>query len=57
MDHFFRPGSRVISSTACALAANRVWLMGQPGRFQAMMQVELMNEGPETILLDSRKAL
>jgi D-Tyr-tRNAtyr deacylase len=31
--------------------------MGQSGRFQAMMQVELMNEGPETILPDSRKAL
>jgi D-Tyr-tRNAtyr deacylase len=27
------------------------------GRFQAMMQVELVNEGPVTILLDSRKAL
>ena len=25
------------------------------GRFQAMMQVELVNEGPVTILLDSRK--
>jgi len=27
----------------------------QTGRFQAMMQVELVNEGPVTILLDSRK--
>ncbi|HEY1678803.1 MAG TPA: D-aminoacyl-tRNA deacylase [Candidatus Sulfotelmatobacter sp.] len=26
------------------------------GRFQAMMRVELVNEGPVTILLDSRKA-
>ena len=26
------------------------------GRFQEMMQVELVNEGPVTILLDSRKA-
>jgi hypothetical protein len=30
---------------------------GQPGRFQAMMQVQLVNEGPVTISLDSRKAL
>lgn len=28
----------------------------ETGRFQAMMQVELVNEGPVTILLDSRKA-
>lgn len=27
----------------------------ETGRFQAMMQVELVNEGPVTILLDSRK--
>jgi len=27
----------------------------ETGRFQAMMQVELANEGPVTILLDSRK--
>ncbi len=27
----------------------------ETGRFQAMMQVELVNEGPATILLDSRK--
>jgi D-tyrosyl-tRNA(Tyr) deacylase len=27
----------------------------EAGRFQAMMQVELVNEGPVTILLDSRK--
>jgi D-tyrosyl-tRNA(Tyr) deacylase len=26
------------------------------GRFQEMMQVELVNEGPVTILLDSGKA-
>jgi D-tyrosyl-tRNA(Tyr) deacylase len=28
----------------------------QTGRFQAMMQVELVNDGPVTILLDSGKA-
>lgn len=28
----------------------------ETGRFQEMMQVELVNEGPVTILLDSRKA-
>jgi len=28
----------------------------ESGRFQAMMQVELVNEGPVTILLDSSKA-
>jgi D-aminoacyl-tRNA deacylase len=28
----------------------------QSGRFQAMMQVELVNDGPVTILLDSEKA-
>jgi D-aminoacyl-tRNA deacylase len=27
----------------------------ETGRFQAMMQVELVNQGPVTILLDSRK--
>lgn len=27
----------------------------ETGRFQAMMQVELVNEGPVTILVDSRK--
>jgi D-tyrosyl-tRNA(Tyr) deacylase len=27
----------------------------ETGRFQAMMEVELVNEGPVTILLDSRK--
>lgn len=29
----------------------------ETGRFQAMMQVELTNEGPVTILLDSKKLL
>ena len=28
----------------------------ETGRFQAMMRVELVNEGPVTILLDSRKS-
>jgi D-aminoacyl-tRNA deacylase len=28
----------------------------ETGRFQEMMQVELVNEGPVTILMDSRKA-
>jgi len=27
----------------------------ETGRFQQMMQVELVNEGPVTILFDSRK--
>lgn len=31
-------------------------LMCETGRFQEMMQVELVNEGPVTILLDSGKA-
>jgi D-tyrosyl-tRNA(Tyr) deacylase len=29
----------------------------ETGRFQAMMQVELVNEGPVTILLDSKKSI
>jgi len=29
----------------------------ETGRFQAMMQVELVNDGPVTILLDSKRAL
>ena len=36
----------------------RIQALGLPcetGRFQEMMQVELVNEGPVTILLDSRK--
>ena len=28
----------------------------ETGRFQAMMDVELVNDGPVTILLDSEKA-
>jgi D-tyrosyl-tRNA(Tyr) deacylase len=28
----------------------------ETGRFQATMQVELINDGPVTILLDSKKA-
>jgi D-tyrosyl-tRNA(Tyr) deacylase len=28
----------------------------ETGRFQEMMQVELVNNGPVTILLDSKKA-
>ena len=31
-------------------------LICETGRFQAMMQVELVNDGPATILLDSKKA-
>jgi D-tyrosyl-tRNA(Tyr) deacylase len=33
-----------------------VGLRCETGRFQEMMQVELVNEGPVTILLDSQKA-
>jgi D-tyrosyl-tRNA(Tyr) deacylase len=33
----------------------RAGLKCETGRFQEMMQVELVNEGPVTILLDSRK--
>ena len=33
-----------------------VGLRSETGRFQEMMQVELVNEGPVTILLDSGKA-
>jgi D-aminoacyl-tRNA deacylase len=33
-----------------------IGLRCETGRFQAMMQVELVNEGPVTILLDSGKA-
>jgi len=32
-----------------------VGLRCETGRFQEMMQVELVNEGPVTILLDSAK--
>ena len=41
------------------LFVERIRAAGLPcetGRFQEMMQVELINEGPVTILLDSRKA-
>jgi D-tyrosyl-tRNA(Tyr) deacylase len=31
-------------------------LVCETGRFQEMMQVELVNDGPVTILLDSGKA-
>ena len=31
-------------------------LVSETGRFQAMMQVELVNDGPVTILLDSTRA-
>jgi len=34
----------------------RAGLRCETGRFQEMMKVELVNEGPVTILLDSRKA-
>jgi len=34
----------------------RPGLQCETGRFQAMMQVELVNDGPVTILLDSTKA-
>jgi D-aminoacyl-tRNA deacylase len=30
-------------------------LLCETGRFQEMMQVELVNEGPVTILIDSKK--
>ena len=33
----------------------RTGLRGETGRFQEMMKVELVNEGPVTILLDSKK--
>jgi D-aminoacyl-tRNA deacylase len=33
-----------------------IGLRCETGRFQAMMKVELVNEGPVTILLDSKKA-
>ena len=42
-----------------ALFVERIRAAGlrcETGRFQEMMQVELVNEGPVTILLDSRKA-
>ncbi len=38
----------------CRLGGNG--LRVQAGRFQAMMMVSLVNEGPVTILLDSKKA-
>lgn len=37
----------------CEVRARQVDV--QSGRFQAMMQVELVNDGPVTLLLDSRK--
>jgi D-tyrosyl-tRNA(Tyr) deacylase len=36
-------------------ALHTMGLSVQTGEFQAMMQVELINDGPVTILLDSRK--
>jgi D-tyrosyl-tRNA(Tyr) deacylase len=33
-----------------------IGLRCETGQFQAMMQVELVNDGPVTILLDSSKA-
>jgi len=42
-----------------ALFVQRIQSAGlrcETGRFQEMMQVELVNEGPVTILLDSKKA-
>src|SRR3989440_12702918 len=41
-DFFVRQASSVVTEVAT-------------GRFQAMMQVELINDGPVTILLDSKK--
>jgi D-aminoacyl-tRNA deacylase len=45
--------------TLCEYFVERIRLAGLPcetGRFQEMMQVELVNDGPVTILLDSSKA-
>ena len=40
------------------VAALRQWgLRVETGRFQAMMQVELVNDGPVTLLLDTEKVL
>ncbi len=35
--------------------AQKSGLKGEKGQFQAMMDVELINDGPVTLLLDSRK--
>ena len=40
---------------ACVAAMRAAGVHVETGRFQAMMDVELVNDGPVTILLDSRK--
>jgi len=41
--------------TQFAVAARRQGIPVQTGRFQAMMEVSLVNDGPVTLLLDSHK--
>lgn len=45
---------RIYEDLVAALRAGGLTV--QTGRFQAMMQVELVNDGPVTLLLDSRRS-
>ena len=48
--------SEADAGTSFLLTRRAAGLRCETGRFQQMMQVELVNEGPVTILLDSGKA-
>ena len=54
-DHAAPPEVARAMYEAFVKALQTMGLPVQTGEFQAMMQVELINDGPVTILLDSRK--
>ena len=54
-DHAAAPDVARAMYEAFVQALHAMGLPVQTGEFQAMMQVELINDGPVTILLDSRK--
>jgi len=54
-DHAAPPEVARAMYEAFVKALQAMGLPVQTGEFQAMMQVELINDGPVTILLDSRK--
>jgi D-aminoacyl-tRNA deacylase len=54
-DHAAAPDVARAMYEAFVTALHAMGLPVQTGEFQAMMQVELINDGPVTILLDSRK--
>ena len=49
-----RRGRAALPAFADLPPADRAWT-SPPGVFRAMMKVELVNDGPVTLLLDSRK--